>query len=456
MRYLFAGGQVVTAGGVLRADVLTEDEKILAVGLDLPGEGAETVDAAGLLLLPGGVDAHTHFDLDVCNTTTADDFASGSQAALLGGTTTVIDFACPNKGESLAYGLALWHKKAGGKTACDYGFHMTVDDWNGDIRRELPQMMESGVTSFKMYMTYPAMLLPDRELFEALEALGELGAVVGVHCENPGLIDSLQARYARDGALGPASHPRTRPDLAEAEAVSKLLKLAKAAGTPVVIVHLSSAAALEEVEAARAHGQKVWVETCPQYLLMDDSRYEEADFRGARYICAPPLRKPRDCAALWDALAKGQVQTVSTDHCSFTLEQKAAGREDFRLIPGGMPGVETRLLAIYSQGVCTGRLTPEQMVMLTAENPARLYGLWGHKGAIAPGFDADLVLLDPQGVTRVRDETAAGNAGYAPLDGTDLRGRITQVWLRGRQVVADGAVLVPDGGRFLAREKGEL
>lgn len=454
MKKLLCGGRIVAGNGVLQADVLMENGRIVAVGQNLPAEGAEVTDVTGMLLLPGAIDAHTHFDLDVCNTTTADDFATGSQAAILGGTTTIIDFACPNKGESLSYGLELWHKKAAGKTACDYGFHMTVDDWNESIRQELPQMFRQGISSFKMYMTYPAMLLPDRELFEALQLLGKLGGVVGVHCENAGMIDALQAQAVAKGRLEPAAHPATRPDTAEAEAVSRLLKLAKTAKTPVVIVHLSSAAAMDEVRAARARGQKVWVETCPQYLLMDESRYDEWDFRGARYVCAPPLRKPTDRQALWKALGKEEIQTISTDHCSFTLQQKEAGREDFRLIPGGMPGVETRLIALYSEGVEGGRITLEQLVRLTAENPAKLYGLWGRKGAIAPGFDGDIVVLDPSGTTQIRDESTASAAGYAPLHGVNLSGAIRMTYLRGELAAQDGKVLRKAGGQFLHREKG--
>lgn len=454
MKKLLRGGRIATGSGLYAADVLMELGKIIAVGQNLPAESAEITDVSGMLLLPGAIDAHTHFDLDVCSTTTADDFAAGSQAAIVGGTTTIIDFACPNKGETLAHGLKLWHQKADGKTACDYGFHMTVDDWNEGIREELPQMFREGITSFKMYMTYPAMLLPDRELFEALQLLGKLGGVVGVHCENAGMIDALQAQAAEKEKLSPSAHPATRPDTAEAEAVSRLLKLAKTAGTPVVIVHLSSAAAMDEVRKAREAGQKVWVETCPQYLLMDESRYDEWDFRGARYVCAPPLRKPADRKALWKALGKDEVQTVSTDHCSFTLQQKEAGREDFRLIPGGMPGVETRLIALYSEGVREGRITLEQLVRLTAENPAKLYGLWGRKGAIAPGFDGDIVVLDPKGKTSIRDESVVSAAGYAPLHGMELTGRICKTYLRGELVAEDGKVLRKAEGQYLHREKG--
>ena len=289
MRTLLKGGSVVSAAGVRRADVLLEGEKILALGRNLK-EGADAlVDVEGCLLFPGFVDAHTHFDLDVAGTTTADDFYTGSRAALRGGTTTVVDFACPNKGESLRHGLELWHEKAGGRTFCDYGFHMTIDDWNESIRRELPDMFAGGVSSFKMYMTYPAMMIGDRDMYWALKELRALGGICGVHCENAGVIDGMIAERKAAGELSPASHTLTRPPALEAEAVGRLLRIAQAADCPVIIVHLTNQEALKEVAAARRRGQRVYVETCPQYLLLDESLYFNEDYSAAaRYICAPP------------------------------------------------------------------------------------------------------------------------------------------------------------------------
>ena len=259
MRTLLKGGSVVSAAGVKRADVLIDGEKIVKVGRSVRKDADTVVDVEHCLLFPGFIDAHTHFDLDVCGTTTADDFYTGSRAALRGGTTTVIDFACPNKGESLHYGLDLWHKKAGGRTFCDYGFHMTIDDWNESIRAELPDMFAKGISSFKMYMTYPAMMVGDRDLYWALKELKHLGGICGVHCENAGIIDGMIAERKNAGELSPASHPLTRPPLAEAEAVGRLLRIAQAADCPVIIVHLTCQEALEEVERARRRGQKVYV-----------------------------------------------------------------------------------------------------------------------------------------------------------------------------------------------------
>jgi len=456
MNTVLRGGSVVSGSGAIRADVWIENEIVRAVGRNLDCPDAAVIDVTGKLLFPGFIDAHTHFDLDVCNTTTADDFYTGGRAALRGGTTMVIDFACPNKGESLQYGLALWHKKADGRCGCDYGFHMTIDDWNDGILAELPQMFEAGISSFKMYMTYPAMMIGDRDMFKALREMKRLGGVVGVHCENSGVIDALIAEKRAAGAMGPQSHPESRPAVLEAEAISRLLKMAAVADVPVVIVHLSSEAGLREVEAARARGQKVYVETCPQYLFLDDSRYALPGFEGGRYVCAPPLRKPGDQVALWRALAQDEIQTVSTDHCSFTLAQKDAGRDDFTRIPGGLPGVETRGTLLYTGGVAEGRISLGQMCRLLAENPARLYGVYPRKGVIAPGSDADIVVYDPaaDGVITAADQAA--NVDYSPYEGFRTRGSIESVWLRGRKVVDHGEILEDRGGVFVPRHRGEL
>ena len=369
MRLLFKGGTVVTGKGPRRADILVEGEKILDVCRDIPAIGAQVVDVTGMLLFPGFIDAHTHFDLDVCNTTTADDFASGSRAALRGGTTTIIDFACPNKGETLHDGLRLWHQKADGKCACDYGFHMTIADWNDTIESEIDDMYAEGISSFKMYMTYPAMMIGDKLMYKALKKLKEKGGICGVHCENAGVIDALIEEKKAAGMQGSVGcHPRTRPDFLEAEAVGRLLHIAEAVDIPVVIVHTTNAAALREIEAARRRGQKVYVETCPQYLILDDSVYDNEDWlQAAKYVCAPPIRKAADRKALWQGIRRGEVQTVSTDHCSFTTAQKLAGRDDFTAIPGGLPGVETRGEVVYSAGVATRKISLATMCRVLAE-----------------------------------------------------------------------------------------
>ena len=458
MRTLFKGGTVVSGTGTKRADLLIENEKIVESGRNLKADADKVVDVTGCFLFPGFIDAHTHFDLDVCNTTTADDFYTGSRAALRGGTTTVIDFACPNKGESLHYGLDLWHKKADGRTFCDYGFHMTIDDWNESIRAELPDMFAKGVSSFKMYMTYPAMMVGDRDMYWALKELKSLGGLCGVHCENAGVIDGMIAERKNSGQFSPACHPLTRPPYLEAEAVSRLLRIAQAAEAPVVIVHLTNQEALKEVQHARDRGQKVYVETCPQYLLLDDSVYFNEDYsQAARYVCAPPIRDKSQQALLWKALRRGDIQTISTDHCSFTLAQKDMGREDFTKIPGGLPGVETRGELIYSYGVAAKRISAQRMCLALSENPARMYGLFPRKGHLRPGADADIVVYDPGASHVIRADDCVANVDYNPYEGFVTAGGIRQVWLRGNLAVENGKVLdeTPQG-RYMARGKCSL
>ena len=457
MKHLLKGGLVVGGSGPVRADVLIDGEQVAAVGLNLDNMAQQITDVTGMLLFPGFIDGHTHFDLDVCNTTTADDFYSGSRSALRGGTTTIVDFACPNKGESLRHGLDLWHQKADGKAACDYGFHMTIDDWNPDIRRELPAMFDEGISTFKMYMTYPAMMIGDRDMFSAMEALRDLGGLAGYHCENSGVIDALIAQYLSTGDTGPGAHPLSRPAAAEAEAVSRLLRLAEIAETPVIIVHLSTAAALEEVRAARRRGQTVFVETCPHYLLLQDDVYFQEDYsQAARYVCAPPIREIGNQAALLYGLANGEIQTIATDHCSFTLQQKDAGRGDFTKIPGGLPGVETRGLLAYSLLVGGHVLSVGQLAQVLAENPAKLYGMWPRKGVIAPGSDADIVVYDPKADTVITAEGQESRAGYTPFEGFQTCGSIHSVYLRGSLAVDKGVVLAGSHGKYIHRDRPML
>ena len=455
MKKVLRGGFVVTPRGSRRADVLIDGEKIAFVG-HIPSseaQGAAVTDVSGCYLFPGFIDAHTHFDLDVCNTTTADDFESGTRSAIRGGTTTVIDFACPNKGETLAHGLSLWHEKADGRSSCDYGFHMTIDDWNDRIESELDDMFSAGITSFKMYLTYPAMMIGDGAVYAALKSLHRRGGIAGVHCENAGVIDARIAELKSAGrSADVACHPESRPEEVEAEAVARLLRIAQAAGTPVVIVHLTSADALSEVVRARARGQKVYVETCPQYLTLDDGVYYDPNYSmAARYVCAPPIRSEENHDALWRGLRRGDIQTISTDHCSFTLAQKDMGREDFTKIPGGLPGVETRGELIYTCGVAAGKMTVGGMCRALCENPAKLYGLYPRKGVIAAGSDADIVIYDPDASHVLTAGSMVSRAGYTPYEGLRTEGGIVQVYLRGTLMVDHGKIIGGMEGQYLRR-----
>ena len=455
MKQIIRNGTVVTGSGSFSADVLIDGEKIAAVGGpqeigQLADKDTAVVDAEGCLVFPGFIDAHTHFDLHVAGTVTADDFATGTKAAIRGGTTTIVDFGTQYAGESLAQGLKNWHEKADGKCSCDYGFHMSISQWTPSVCDEVQDMMDEGLTSFKLYMTYDTQV-DDKTIFEILRRLNEVGGITGVHCENSGMIAALQQEAVKEGRLGAASHPVTRPAAAEAEAIGRLLRLAEVVDIPVIVVHLTCKEGYEVIMEARRKGQKVYAETCPQYLLMDDSLYRLPGMEGAKYVCAPPLRGKADQECLWRALAAGDIQTVSTDHCSFTTEQKLLGKEDFTKIPGGMPGVETRGVLLYTCGVDQGRISLEKMCQVLSENPARLYGMFPEKGLIAPGSDADIAVLR----TGVEDVITAGgqlqNVDYAPFEGMKVTARVEKVFLRGTQVVKDGRVAVERAGKFVRR-----
>lgn len=451
-KVLFKGGTVVSPKGLKRADVLVSGEKIVTVGRHLAAD-AQVTDVSGKLIFPGFIDAHTHFDLEVSDTVTADDFDSGTKSALSGGVTTVVDFATQNKGETLSDALNNWHMKAFANSSCDYAFHMAISDWRDDIREELPAMLEQGVTSFKVYMIYDAMELCDREIYEIMTELKKYGGIVGCHCENSGIIGKLREEAVARGNTSPAFHPATRPDYTEAEAVTRFLSIAKAADAPCIVVHLSTEKGYEAIRRARADGVRVYVETCPQYLLLDDSVYSGSFDNAAKYICSPPLRKGSDNRALWDALRKGGINTVSTDHCSFTAEQKRAGENDFTKIPNGMPGVGTRAVLMYTYGVKKHRISLQKMCALLSENPARLYGMYPKKGVIRAGSDADLVIFDPKRGGVISASKGFGKSGYDPYEGVRTAGMVEKVYLRGNLVYRDGEVTLEHIGRYVMRGK---
>lgn len=457
MKYLLKNGTLVSGEGTEQKDILIEGEKIVKIAPYIEDGDAEEINVEGKLLFPGFIDGHTHFDLEVAGTVTADDFETGTKAAISGGTTLVIDFASQDKGgHTLKEGLEKWHKKADGKCSCDYSFHMSIVEWNEETEKEIQDMIEEGITSFKLYMTYPAMMVEDRDLYKILKKLNECGCFAGVHCENAGVIDALIEEAKKEGRLGPENHPLVRPDTMEAEAVHRLLVIAKEAGAPVMVVHLTNKKAYEEIVKARENGQTVFAETCPQYLLLDDSAYSKPDFGGAVYVCAPPLRKKEDQDCLWKALANGQIQTVATDQCSFTLEQKAMGKEDFTKIPGGLPGVQTRGTLLYTYGVREGKITVEQMCRLLSENPAKLYGVYPQKGALLEGSDGDIVVFDPEKESVISAKTHAYNTDNNPFEGFALHGDIDKVFLRGNLVVEGGKVVKERAGEYVKRGKRQM
>ncbi len=456
MKCLLSGGLVVSGSCVTQNDVLfdTVSGKILDVSDNIvPSWDTEVIEVTGKYIFPGFIETHTHFDLEVAQTVTADDYLSGSESAVCGGTTAFLDFATQNKGESLKQGLENWREKAKKGVNCDYGFHMAISDWNESVETELQDMISEGITSFKLYMTYPAMVLDDKKIYRILKKLNEIGGITGVHCENMGLIDALVEEEKAKGNFSPQTHAITRPDVAESEAIHRLLCLAKVANAPIIIVHLSSARGYEEIQRGREDGQEIYVETCPQYLILDESVYKKDGFEGADFVCSPPLRKKSDQETLWNAIQRDCIETIGTDHCSFTREQKKFGLHDFTKIPNGMPGVETRPVLINTFGVKENRISMEQMCKLLAENPAKLYGLYPNKGVLAKGSDADIVVWDAKEKWTIGNCNQHSKAGYSPFEGTDVVGRAKQVFLRGTLIAEDGVLVKAGAGKFLKRNK---
>lgn len=452
MATIIQNGTLVSGEGTARRDLLMENGTIAGIGGPFPTEGRQVVDATGCLVFPGFIDAHTHLDMDNGVIVTADDFTSGSRAALAGGTTTILDFATQTRGRSLKEGLEQWHAKAWWKSFCDYGFHMAVTDWNERTREEIFQMAKEGVTSFKVYMAYDNLRLSDGEIYALMKAVQEIGGIVSCHCENGDLVSALIQERRQAGELSPKYHPLSRPDYLEAEAVERFCAIAKAAGTPAYIVHLSSAAGLEAARRARRRGQQVILETCPQYLVLDDSLYELPGFESAKYVCSPPLRKEGDQDALWDALAAGEIDTIATDHCSFWMKgQKELGREDFSKIPNGMPGLRYRPSLVYGMGVASGHLTASQMAVALAENPARLFGMYPQKGALLLGSDADVVIWDPDKAQRITAEEMEPRMDYTPFEGMEFKGAPREVFLRGHLAFQKGKEMEATIGRYIAR-----
>lgn len=447
MSVFLSGGLVTTATQSRLAAVRFSDGRIAKIGDLAPRPGEGVVDCSGCLVLPGGIETHTHLDLEAMGTVTADDFATGTRSALAGGTTTVLDFATQFHGESLMDGLARWHKKAGGQAVTDYGFHLAMTQWRPEFADEMAEVVAAGVTSFKMYMAYrDSMMVEDDEIYAALSASSRLGATIGFHCENGLMIDALVREELARGHTGAFYHQRTRPPAMEREAFGRLTMIAGLLDAQHYIVHLSAGETIEEVRRARARGSKVVAETCPQYLLLDDSLYGTPESDGLdvrQYVMSPPLRAPENLDALWAGLADGDIQFVGTDHCSFNLHGQKDQALDFASIPNGAPGVELRLALLYTYGVAAGRISAERFVAVTAENAARYFGLFPRKGTLLPGSDADIVVYDPRPSWTVSHDKLHDNADHTPYKGRRIQGRVRDVFLGGRHVVRDG-VLVED------------
>jgi dihydropyrimidinase len=462
MRTLIRGGTVVSSSEVVVADVLIDGEVIAGVAAPDAHGWAETVehtiDASGRYVLPGGVDIHTHLELPVSGTVSSDDVTSGTRAALIGGTTTVVDYAGQTRGGSLQDGFDAWSARTEGRSCIDYGFHLMVTDVNDRSLLEMPKLVDQGVSSFKLFTAYPGVnYSDDGRLLEAMQVAADLGATVMMHAENGIAIDVLRAQAVARGDTDPIHHLLTRPASLEAEAVHRSVVLAEIAGCSLVVVHISSADALRAVVTGRDRGLPVFAETCPQYLWLGIEDVPDG-FDAARFVCSPPLRWRREGhqAELWDGVSAGRVDVVATDHCPFTWEQKQAGRGDFTRIPNGIGTIEHRLDLLH-QAVVEGRLSPTRWVEVCSTAPAKLAGLHPRKGAIAPGSDADVVIYDPGAEHRLSAATHHMHIDYSVYEGTLVTGRTETVLLRGEVVVEDGRhVGRPGDGRYLPRGPNTL
>ena len=443
MSLILKGGKIVSDKITYFSDIKVESGKIVEIGENLESKDCEIVDVSGSYIIPGGIDTHTHFDLDTGTTITADDFISGTKAAIAGGTTTILDFATQSKGKSLKAGLEEWHHKARNKAYCDYGFHMAITDWSDSVCDEMDEMIKQGVSSFKLYMAYKGTLqVDDSIIYKALEKSKNIGAIIGFHCENGDLVCELVDKNLKENHISPQYHATSRPPMLEAEATSRLMKIAELTKSKVCVVHLSCKESLDEVLKAKERGVDVVVETCPQYLLLNEDKYKLGGFEGAKYVMSPPLRNVKNNDILWKALAQNQIDAIGTDHCSFNYKkQKELGIDDFSKIPNGAPGVEHRVGLLYTYGVSTNKISINRMVELLSTNPAKIYGLYPQKGTIEVGSDADLVVLNPNKTKVIKAENQVQNVDYTPYENYRLNCEIERVYLRGKEVSRNGKII---------------
>ena len=470
MSFLIKSGKLITASETFVADILIQGEKITAIGKDLEAGSAETIDASGKLVMPGGIDPHTHFDLPMFNTVSSDDHYTGHKAAAFGGTTTVMDFV-PQDTSSLREAVEAWHAKAGAKAAIDFGFHMNITRLDDQVAAEIPRLLEMGITTLKIFMAYNGRLrLQDGEIFRLLRIAREHGLLTMLHAENGDVIDILVAEALAAGHTAPEWHAHTRPAWGGVEAVLRGAALAAQAGAPLYVVHMNTAGEVDQLRYARQRGLPVLGETCPQYLFFTVDHLRRPD--GAKWICSPPMRTPDDNAGLWQGLADGTLQTIGTDHCPFffdgtksilyegepvAIPGKELGKDDFTKIPNGLPGVGDRLPILWTYGVRAGRITPNQFVALTSTNPAKIFGLYPRKGTLAPGSDADLVIWDPERRLTYGVAHAHHRTDYNLFENWELVGYPKQVFLRGDLIVDNERWLGRAGmGRYLNRERGAL
>ena len=451
MSTLIKGGTIVTADRTYKADVLIEGESISAIGSGL--SGTTTIDATGCFIMPGGIDPHTHLDMPFMGTNSADDYESGTKAALSGGTTMVVDFCIPGKGQRLMDAWADWDKRSA-KAATDYSYHMCITYWSDQVREDMAEVVKHGVTTFKHFMAYKgALMVNDDEMFSSFRRCAELGAMPLVHAENGDVVAALQAKLMADGITGPEGHAFSRPPEVEGEAANRAIMIADAAGVPLYIVHTSSIPAHEAIARARALGKRVYGEPLIQHLVLDESEYFNKDWKhAARRVMSPPFRDKKNQEDLWNGLRAGSLHVVATDHCAFTTKQKEVGLNDFTKIPNGTGGLEDRMPVLWTHGVNTGRMTMNEFVAVTSTNIAKILNIYPKKGAVLPGADADLVIWDPKATKTVSAETQISVIDYNVFEGQKLTGLPRMTLSRGEVCWQDGKVTAKTGrGKFVAR-----
>ncbi len=452
MSTVIKNGTIVTADRTYKADVLIEGESITAIGADLKGD--KMIDASGCFIMPGGIDPHTHLDMPFMGTNSADDYESGTKAALSGGTTMVVDFCIPGNGQRLMDAWKDWDVRAS-KAATDYSYHMCITYWNDQVRADMADVVNNGVTTFKHFMAYKgALMVNDDEMFASFRRCAELGAMPLVHAENGDVVAALQQKLLAEGITGPEGHAYSRPPEVEGEAANRAIMLADAAGVPLYIVHTSSIPAHEAIQRARALGKRVYGEPLIQHLVLDESEYMNKDWvHAARRVMSPPFRDKKNQEDLWNGLRAGSLQVVATDHCAFTTKQKEIGLTDFTKIPNGTGGLEDRMPVLWTHGVGTGRLTMNEFVAVTSSNIAKILNLYPKKGAVLVGADADLVIWDPEATKTVSASTQVSVIDYNVFEGQKLKGLPRLTLSRGETVYENGKVTAKTGrGKFVARK----
>ncbi len=455
MSILIKNGHVVTASESYNADVYIEGEKIIAIGRNLTYKANKVIDASDKLVFPGGIDPHVHLDMPFMGTYSSDDYETGTRAALHGGTTMVIDFILQTQGDTLYNALKTWQQKSEGKAIGDYSYHMAVTDFNEDVAKEVVQLIEKeGIISFKTFMAYKgALMIDDGQMVQLMKVVQKHGGLVTVHATNGDMIDSLIAKNRAQGNLSPLYHYLSQPEVTEAEASARFTDMLNYTDCPGYIVHMTCEGALNAVRHATKRNQKVFVETCIQYLMLDASLYEK-DFQGAKWVMSPPLREEKDQEALWSGINQGLVQVVGTDHCPFLWEQKKMGKDDFSKIPNGHPAIEHRMELLYSEGVHKGKISLTKYVEVACTNAAKIFGMYPRKGTIAIGSDADIVIFDPKKEHTISVKTHHMNVDYSAYEGQKVTGKTETVILRGQVAIENEACLLKAGhGQFIARGK---